>query len=274
MAALALLGGCGGGTTDPQASQAAQLAARLPSDGLTLAVVDVDAVRRALGFDPGTSPPGDSQRSDLSFLAETGPALGILGSGDVPSPVTKALLDGALAIASVAGDHAATAIHTASDGAELGDVMLAAGLRQEEEGFVNDDPPFAVAIAGDVVAIAESPGDAGAIVESDPSQIPEPLDQLDGEGDLISISRFGSDCLDFIASLDSPGQDGEVAFFPQTQPDPSKVQSAAAGIGSGQARIDGDSVRVPVAAADDPAAEPVAYRALNSLSVDYDCDAG
>lgn len=268
---LPVVGCGGGGSGDEAVSESLALAARLPSDGaLNVGIVDVDAVRESLGFDPGTTPPTASPDDDLRFFKETGPALGILQGGNVPSPVVKAALAEAQVVASVTGDTAATAISSSSDPASFEDVMTSSGMQEEDGAFVPDDGSFAMAVGDGLIGIAETPGDASAIIDDTSTEVPEPLDQIDGDGELITLARFGASCLDSVTTSDSLGKEGEVAFFTIAEPDPTRIETTETL--PEEPTVRGESVRVKVAATKNPAQEPPAYGSLSNLSVSYDCE--
>lgn len=272
LAASLAFASCGGEETDTRdLSEGAALAARLPSDGaLNIAIADVDAIRSSIGMKPGTAPPTQSDEDDLTFLAETAPALGILGTGDVPPPVVDAALERASSIASVTGDRAATAISAQSDETFEG-LLRATGLRENDAAFVAENDAYAVAIGDGVIAIAEDGGAARSIIEETGDDLPDPLMQIEGDGELVTLARFGASCLDWVATSDSVGATGEVAFFTNASPDPERIETT--GLPPGKPRIVGDSARVEVPAARGPSEEPPALLALIDHLVDYDCDA-
>lgn len=250
-------------------SESAELAARLPSDGaLNIAIADVDAIRASIGMKPGTAPPTRSDEDDLTFLAETAPALGILGTGDVPPPIVDAVLERASSIASVTGDRAATAISAPGDRTFEG-LLRATGLREDDAAFVAEDDAYAVAIGDGVIAIAEDGGAAKSIVDESDGDLPDPLNQIDGDGELITLARFGASCLDWVATSDSVGANGEIAFFTNASPDPDRIETTR--LPPREPRIVGDSARIEVPAARDPSEEPPALMALIDHLVDYDC---
>lgn len=266
------LASCGGGD-EPAAnlSEGGELAARLPADdALNIAIVDVSAVRESLGMKAGSAPPTASDADDLAFLGETGPALGILEAGRVPAPVVDGIIERASAIASVTGDRAATAISTSEDVAAFEELLRSSGLQEEDAAFVPPDGTYAIATGEGVIAVAEDAGGATAIVEETSGQLPEPLDQVDGDGQLVTLARFGAGCLDSVATSDSVGEDGEVAFFTDATPDSARIETTEGE--PLQPRVVGDSARVHVAAAEDPSDEPPALQALTNLTINYDCD--
>ncbi|MBA2523933.1 MAG: hypothetical protein H0V25_11490 [Solirubrobacterales bacterium] len=263
--------GCGGHGDPPRhLSEGAELATRLPSDeALNIGIVDLDAIRDQLGLAPGSSPPSGSA-DDVTFLSEAGPALGFLDSGDVPQPVVESVLEQAHSIASVTGDQAATAVSTSGDPAALEELMRANGLREEDAAFVPEDGAYAIAVANGVVAIAESPGDAASITEKSDGNLPDQLIQIDGQGDVTTLARFGTSCVDSVGTTDALDSAGEVAFFTDAEPDPARI--VVTGDPDAVARAVGDSARVRVPAAKEPDGHPAAYQALSRLSVSYDCD--
>ena len=252
-------------------TEGAELAARLPSDdALNIAIVDVDAVRESIGMEPGSTPPTGSAEDDLAFLGETGPALGYLQAGEIPTAIQDAALEQARAIATVTGDRAATAIATSTDIVEFENLLRSAGLQEEDAAFVPDDDGYAVAIGGGVIAIADDAGSAASIIEKTGGELPEPLDQIDGDGELVTLARFGASCVDSIATSDSVGEEGEVAFFTNATPDPARIETSEPPPET--PRIVGDSARVKIAAAANPSQGPPAVQALTNLAVSYDCD--
>lgn len=274
LAGLLALTGCGGGGDEEEASQsqAIELASRLPSDdALNVAIADVTAIRKTLGMPPGSIPPTNSDDHDLSFLEEVSPALGILNSGEFPQPVIDEALQRAGWVAGVAGDRGVTAFTVSGDTAGFEPLLRDAGLTDEDGEWVDDGGDIAIALGDGLIAFADDPGDAKPVVEDDPGDAPEELEQLDGEGELITLARFGADCVDAIATIDTPGEDGEVAFFTTATPDTSKITGD--GIATTRARVEGDSARISIPAAREPIDEPPALTALQELKVDYDCDA-
>jgi hypothetical protein len=273
--AAALLAGCGGGGNEkPEGlSEGAHLAARLPTDNaLNIAMVDVDGVRRTLGMGPKAAPPTGSTEDDQAFLGETGPALGILQGGHVPTPIADELVVQAHSIASVTGDRAVTAVSTTTDPAPFEDMLRKAGLVQEDDStptFVPEDGTYAIAIGDGVIAIAETPGDARSVIEQTDGEVPHALDEIDGDGQLVTLARFGANCIDSIATSDSVHRPGEVAFFTSATPDAAKIVSTDPE--AGEPQVVGDSARITLAAADDPSQEPPALKALLEMKVDYDC---
>ena len=269
-----ILLGCGGAGDEKPAglSNGAHLAARLPTDdALNIAVVDVNAVRRGLGMGARAAPPTGSRGHDQAFIGETGPALGILQGGVVPAPIVDNLLTQARSVASVTGDRAATAISTRDDPARLESLLRSSGLKEEDESvFVPEDGTYAIAIGARVIAIAESPGDARSILEETDGEVPQALKQIDGDGDLVTVARFGARCIDSIGTSDTVRKAGEVSFFTSTTPDPSRVVSSDEPAAA--PHVVGDSARVEVPAAKHPSGEPPALKALESVAVDYDCD--
>lgn len=273
LALIAALAGCGGGDEEEKAarSEGVELAARLPSnDALNIAIADVKAIRKTLGMPPGAIPPTDSDDDDLVFLDVIGPALGVVSSGEFPQPVVDEALRRADWIAGVAGDKGVTAFATTGGSAGLEAMMMEAGLSEDDGEYVPEDNDFAIAIGDDVIAFADDPGDAKPAVEDDPGDSPEELDELDGEGELVTLARFGDSCVEAVATIDTPGEPGEIAFFTTATPDPSKI--TAEGLSTTGSRIHGDSARVTIPAAQDPIDEPPALLALQTFMVDYDCD--
>lgn len=271
---LAVFTGCGGGDAQEMADHSAgiELAARLPSDdALNVAVADVVAIRQALGMRPGSIPPTHSGEDDLVFLDEIAPALGVVQSGEFPRPVVDAAMRRARWIAGVAGDKGVTAFAIDGDSAELEPTLLAAGMVDDDGEYVAEDGAFAVALGDGLVVFADDPGDAKPVVEREDGEAPEELIQLDGDGDLITLARFGADCVDAVGTADSPGEPGEIAFFTTATPDTSKITSENPE--SGSTRITGDSARITIPAAADPQDNPPALQALQSFEVDYDCAA-
>jgi len=272
-ALLIAVTGCGGGDEEERTahSEGVALAARLPSDdALNIAIADVTAIRRTLGMRAGAIPPTSSDEDDLAFLNEVSPALGVVASGEFPKPVVDAALRRAGWIAGVAGDEGVTAFKISGDAADLKPMLRDAGMKPDDGEWVAADNEFAIAIGDGLLAFADDPGDARPVVADDPGDPPEELDQLDGDGELITLARFGAACIDAVATIDTPGLAGEVAFFTTATPDPDRVKGD--GIATGRARVVGDAVRVPIRAAADPSGEPPALLALQADKLDYDCD--
>ena len=271
---LTLLSGCGGGgDVTEKHSEGVELAARLRSDdALNIAIANVTGIRRSLGMNTGAIPPTGSDDDDLVFLDEVGPALGIVRSGSFPRPIVDEALRRARWIAGVAGDQGATAISVSGDAADFGPMLTAAGLQEGDGEYVAPDDRYAIALGDGLVVFADDPGDAKPVIERDDGQVPAELDQLDGDGQLITLARFGADCIDAVATADTPGKDGEIAFFTTATPDPEKITGPGTDELTG-GRVVSDSARVRVPAAREPADEPPALTALRSFSVDYDCDA-
>jgi hypothetical protein len=270
---MALLAGCGGGGNEKPdgLSDGAHLAARLPTDSaLNIAMVDVDAVQSSLGMGPKAAPPTGSTESDQAFLGETGPALGIVQGGHVPTPIADALITQAHSVASVTGDRAVTAISTSTGPAAFEDLLRKSGLVEDDNStFVPEDGTYAIAIGDGVIAIAESPGDARSVIEQTDGEVPHALDEMDGDGQLVTLARYGANCIDSIATSDSVQRPGEVAFFTSATPDAAKVVSTDSK--AEDPHVVGDSARLTIAAANDPSQEPPALKALLDLEVDYDC---
>ena len=272
--AIAALGGCGGGDEDEPAhhSRGIALAARLPSDdALNIAVADVAAIRRALGMRPGSIPPTRSDDDDLVFLDEIGPALGVVQSGEFPRPVVDAAMRRARWIAGVAGDEGVTAFAIDGDSADLESTLTAAGMVEDGGEYVPEDGDFAVALGKGLVVFADDPGDAKPVVEKEDGKAPEELVQLDGDGDLITLARFGAACVDAVGTADTPGKPGEIAFFTTATPDASNITSDAPE--AVPTRVTGDSARITIPKAQEPQDEPPALLALQSFKIDYDCGA-
>lgn len=270
---LGALGGCGGGEDEAPATRSpgVALAARLPSDdALNIAIADVTAIRRTLGMPAGSIPPTRSGDDDLVFLNEIAPALGVVGSGEFPQPIVDAALKRAGWVAGVAGDEGVTAFKISGSTTDFKPMLRAAGMKEDDGEWVAEDGEFAIALGEELIAFADDPGDAKPVVADDPHDPPEELDQLDGDGELITLARFGAACIDAVATIDTPGLDGEVAFFTTATPDPGKV--SASGVSAARPRVVGDAVRVPVWAAAGPRGEPPALLALQRGKVDYDCD--
>lgn len=267
-----LLAGCGGGDDPaPELSEGGRLAARLPSDGaLSITIADVEGVRESLGMESGTVPPTGSDEGDLTFLLMVGSGSAIVEQGVLPEPVLDALLTDARAIASVAGDGDATAISTAADLGAFEEILLASGLTAEGEGgFASESGEYAIATGDGLVAVADSVAAARSIVENPGDEIPDELEQLDGDGQLVNLVRFGSDCVEATGTVDSVGEPGEVAFFTAVTPDPAAVDPVEGS--DAEPRVVGDSVRTEVPAAKDAIDEPVARNALTLFDVSYDC---
>ena len=265
------IGGCGGGGSESpdQLSAGGELAAHLPADGaLNIAVVDVDAIRRSLGLKPGSAPPTGSESNDVAFYNETNPALLAMRS-EMPPAITTALLAKAHAIASVSGDQAATAISTGAGASESEGLLRSAGMTEEGSAFVSADGGFAIAVSGGLIGIAADAGDARSIVEDPTGDVPSSLAQVDGDGELVTLARFGARCLESIATSDSVDEPGQVVFFTTATPDPARVRSTLQR--PTQPRVVGDSVRVAIPAAVDARVGPPALRALSDHRVDYDC---
>lgn len=273
--AAAVLTGCGGGGNErPDGlSDGAHLASRLPTDdALNIAMVDVDAVRHSLGMGPRAAPPTGSKDDDQTFIGETAPALGIVQGGDVPTPITDALLARAHSVASVTGDRAATAISTSEGPAGFEDLLRASGLKEEDDAtFVAEDSSYAITVGDGVIAVAETPGDARSIIEQTDGEVPRALDEIDGDGQLVTLARFGASCVESIGTSDSVRRTGEVSFFTSASPDASRVITTDEDPAASP-RVVGDSARITVAAADDPSEEPPALTALETRRVEYDCD--
>ena len=268
------LAGCGGGGGDDELvhGPGVELAARLPSDdALNIAIADVTAIRKHLDMKPHSIPPTDDDGADLAFLDEIGAALGIVSTGTFPQPIVDAALRRAGWIAGVAGDQGVTAISIGGNGAGLRSMLAEAGLQEEDGEWVQEDGDYAIALGDGLIVFADDPGDAKPVIEDDPDDVPDQLAALDGDGDLITLARFGADCVEAVGTADTPGEDGEVAFFTTATPDPDKITSDSDEIGKG--RVVGDSARAQVAAAADPAGEPPALRAVQQFDVHYDCDA-
>ncbi len=270
---LIALAGCGGGGERRAAtrSEGVALAARLPSDdALNIAIADVAAIRKTLGMPAGAIPPTRSDEDDLIFLNEIAPALGVVASGEFPQPIVDAALKRAGWVAGVAGDEGVTAFKVSGDTSDFKPMMRDAGIKFEDGEWVAEDNEFAIALGDGLIAFADDPGDAEPVVDDDPGEPPEELEQLDGDGELITLARFGAACIDAVATIDTPRLDGEIAFFTTATPDPGNVTSD--GVATSRPRVVGDAIRVPVQAADDPAGEPPALLALQGDKVNYDCD--
>ncbi len=269
---LIALNGCGGEDEGKAVTRTpgVALAARLPSnDALNIAIADVSAIRRTLGMAAGAIPPTKSDADDVTFLNEITPALGIVASGEFPQPIVDAALKRTGSIAGVAGDEGVTAFKVSGDTSDFKPMLRAAGMRDEEGEWVAEDGGFAIALGDRLIAFADDPGDAKPVVSADPHDPPEELVQLDGDGELITLARFGAACIDAVATIDTPGLDGEIAFFTTATPDPGKI--SAVGGGASRPRVVGDSARILIWAADDPAGEPPALLALQHDRIDYDC---
>ena len=272
-ALLIALAGCGGGDGGKAATRSpgVALAARLPSDdALNIAIADVTAIRRTLGMPAGAIPPTKSDEDDLVFLNEITPALGVVASGEFPQPIVDAAMERAGWVAGVAGDEGVTAFKVNGDTSDFKAMLREAGMKEDDGEWVAEDSEFAIALGDGLMAFADDAGDAEPVVADDPGDPPEELGQLDGDGELITLARFGAACIDAVATIDTPGLDGEIAFFTTATPDPGNVTNA--GIATARPRVVGDAVRVPVRAADTPAGEPPALLALQSDKIDYDCD--
>jgi hypothetical protein len=272
-AALLPVAGCGGGGDDGEPhSHGIELASRLPSDdALNVAIADVTAIRKSIGMAPGAVPPTKNDDHDLSFLDEISPALGVVGSGVFPQSIVDAALARTGWIAGVAGDEGVTAFSISGDSADLVGTLEAAGLKEDGGEYVDDDGNYAIALGDGLIVFADDPGDAEAVVDKDDGDVPEELVELDGDGQLITLSRFGADCVDAVATTDTPGENGEIAYFTTATPDPAKISGD--GVNSDRTRIEGGSARVSIPAAESPADEPPALKALQTFAVDYDCDA-
>lgn len=277
VAAIALLiafAGCGGSDAEKQAathSPGLALAARLPSnDALNIAIADVTAIRKTLGMPAGSIPPTRSGDDDLVFLNEVTPALGVVGSGEFPQQIVDATLKRAGWVAGVAGDEGVTAFKVSGETTDFKPMLRDAGMKEDDGEWVADDKGFAIALGDGLIAFADDPGDAKPVVADDPGDPPEELNQLDGDGELITLARFGAACIDAVATIDTPGLDGEVAFFTTATPNPANV--SAGSIDAARPRVVGAAVRVPILAASGPRGEPPALRALQRGKVDYDCD--
>lgn len=271
-ASLIALAGCGGGDGGKVAAhgEGVELAARLPSDdALSIAIADVTAIRNTLGMRAGAIPPTSSDGNDLVFLSEISPALGVVASGEFPQPVVDAALKRAGWVAGVAGDEGVTAFAVSGDTSDFKAMLRDAGMKENDGEWVAEDNEFAIALGDGLMAFADDPGDAKPVVADQPGDPPEELAQLDGDGELITLARFGAACIDAVATIDTPGLDGEIAFFTTATPDPGKVTSD--GIATARPRVVGDAVRVPIPAADHRTGEPPALLALQSDKIDYDC---
>lgn len=268
---LLLVAGCGSDDQpEPPRGAGVELAARLPStDALNVAIADVTGIRSTLGMPAGSIPPTKSGDDDIVFLDEITPALGIVASGEFPQQIVDAALRRAGWVAGVAGDEGVTAFAISGDGADFRRMMRDAGLTEDDGEYVPEDEGYAIAIGDGLIAFADDPGDAEPVVTDEPGDAPEELEQLDGDGALITLARFGASCVDAVATIDTPGREGEIAFFTTATPDPAKV--TAKGFPAEGSRVVGDSVRVTVPAAKGPRGEPPALLALQSARVDYDC---
>lgn len=278
LAALAIavltVTGCGGGSDKDPAERGAgiALAARLPSDNaLYVTIADVAGIRKTLDMPKGAIPPTDDDETDLAFLREVDPALGILQSGTFPQSVVDEALSRSSFVASVAGDEGVTAFTISGDSSDFEPLLTQAGLTEDGDEWVADDDEFSIALGEGLVVFADDPGDAGPVVENDDADPPEELDQLDGDGELITFSKAGADCIKAVATTDTPGENGEVAFFTTATPDPSKITGA--GVNEDRTRIENDSARVSIPRADEVTQEPPAFTALQNFSLSYDCDA-
>ncbi len=269
-----LAAGCGGGEErEPDdLRDAAGLASRLPTDdALNIAIVDVAAVRRSLGMGPRQAPPTGTEETDRAFLSETGPALGMIQGGAVPSLIEDVLVHHADAVASISGDKSVTAISTSLKPAGMRDLLRSNGLEEQDgQTWVAADGSYSIAFGPDVIAVAESPGDARSVVERTDGEIPKALAQIQGDGQLITLARFGANCIESIGTADSLHRPGEVAFFTSVTPDAERIVSRNEP--PTPPRVVGDSARVRVHSADRPAQEPPALQALEAGHVDYDCD--
>jgi hypothetical protein len=270
---LLALAGCGGGGDDPpeRLDEIGHLAARLPTgDALNIAVVDVAAVRRAIGMEPGAAPPTGSKEDDQEFLAETNPAMGIIQSVGFPTVIGDDLTARARLVASVTGDRDATAIATTRPVGTIVPLLREQGLEEEDDStWVAPDGTYAVALGDHLVGVAESAGDARSIIERTDGEVPDSFEQIDGDGQLVTLARFGASCVDSIGTSDSLHRPGEVSFFTSATPDATRVTTRDEP--ASEPRVEGDSARVGVQAADDPADEPPALHALEARRVDYDC---
>jgi hypothetical protein len=270
---LLVLPGCGGGGDDPpeQLDEIGHLAARLPTgDALNIAAVDVAAVRRAIGMGPDVAPPTGSREDDQEFLAETNPAMGIVQSVGFPTIIGDELTARARLVASITGDHDATAIATTQPVGTIVPLLRDQGLEEGDDStWVAPDGTYAVALGDHLVGVAESAGDARSIIERTDGEVPDAFEQIDGDGQLVTLARFGASCVDSIGTSDSLRRPGEVSFFTNASPDATRIitkdEPASA------PRVDGDSARVGVQAAADPSEEPPALNALEDHRVDYDC---
>lgn len=272
VAALAV-SGCGGGEEEPDdLRDGAGLASRLPiDDALNIAIVDLAAVRRSVGMAPHEAPPTGDQDADEAFLAEAGPALGMVQGGAIPNLIEDALVRRADAVASVTGDKAVTAISTPLRPGEIRGLLRSNALEEgDDQTWVAEDGTFAIAFGPGVVAVAETPGDARSVIERTDGKIPRTLGQIQGDGQLVTLARFGASCVDSIGTSDSLNRPGEVSFFTNATPDAARVISRDEP--PARPRVVGDSARVSVHAADVPGREPPALRALEAGRVDYDCD--
>jgi hypothetical protein len=271
--AALLIAGCGSGEEEPDDLHGgAGLASRLPTDdALNIAIVDLAAVRRSLGMPPHAAPPTGEQDVDQTFLSETGPALGMLQGGMIPNLIEDALVRDADTVASVSGDKAVTAISTTAGPGSMSDLMRSNGLEeQDDDVWVAADGSYAIAFGPGVVGLAESPGDARSVVERTDGKIPKALAEIQRDGQLVTLARFGASCVESIGTSDSIHRPGEVSFFTSATPDASRIVTKDEP--ASEPRVVGDSARVTLHAADRPGGEPPALKALEAERVDYDCD--
>jgi hypothetical protein len=273
MAVALLVSGCGGGEEEPDdLRDGAGLASRLPTDdALNIAIVDLASVRHSLGMPPHAAPPTGEQAVDKTFLAVTGPALGMLQGGAMPNLIEDALVRDADAVASVTGDDAVTAISASITPGHMRDLLRSNGLEdQGDKVWAPEDGDYAIAFGPGVVAIAETPGDARSVVERTDGKIPKALGEIQGDGQLVTLARFGASCVETIGTSDSVNRPGEVSFFTSATPDADRVVTHEETPTPPRTTI--DSARVSVHAANRPGDEPPALRALEAGRVDYDCD--
>lgn len=274
--AAAYLAGCGGDDEIKGASATEQLVARLPDEALSLTFTDLDAVRAALSlpadFAPMSGPEAGTAGSGAgeAFLRATSRTLGGLPGGG-SAALSSLRIDQAHLIAGVAGGHSATVITTSANPSEVEANLERDGLERDGEALVSEEGGFAVAVGDRIIGVAKNADDAEAVLEAPSHEPAFPVDEVDG--DEREFVRFGSDCIEFVATGDSPGQPGEIAFFPVGAPDAENiVVTDDADERVGDPTVEGDSVRVEIDAGDDPAAEPVAGKALATFVVDYGCD--
>jgi hypothetical protein len=276
LAAATGMAGCGGGDGVENASETEQLVARLPEDALSLSFTDLDAVRADLSLPADFAPTGGPEEGTggsaaaEAFVRATSGTLGGLPGGGSEA-LSSLRIDQAHLIAGVAGGHSATAITTSANPSEIEANLERDGLERDGDALVSEEGGFAVAIGDRIIGIAKNTDDAEAVLES-PSHDPAfPVDEIDG--DERTFGRFGSECVEYVATGDTPGEPGEIAYFPVGTPDAGSVVPAGdAGGRVGEPTVECDSVRVGIAAAGDPAMEPVASRALETFTVDYSCD--
>lgn len=190
----------------------------------------------------------------------------------MPSLIEDALVQGADAVASVSGDETVTAVSTDLRPSGMRDLLRSNGLEeQDDRTWVDEEGRYAIAFGPGVVAVAETPGAARSVIERTDGEIPRALAQIQGDGQLVTLARFGANCVESIGTSDSLHRPGEVSFFTSATPDADRIVSRDDP--PSPPRVVGDSARVTVHSAERPTQEPPALKALEAGRIDYDCDA-